>query len=201
VPFGAIQACAEHYGEIGVLHFDAHADLRPAYEGFEWSHASIMHNVASKLSRVTRIVQVGLRDFSEQEYEQIRASNGAIRAVFDRDWSAALFEGEDPRKIIREHLALLPQHVFVSFDIDGLDPAMCPNTGTPVPGGLSWREANLWLDELAKGERRVVGVDLNEVNPGSAGADEDAWDAIIGARLLYRLIGTALATRGRAASS
>ncbi len=195
-PFGAIQACAERFGEIGVLHFDAHADLRHAYEGFEWSHASIMDNVVRKLGQVSRIVQVGVRDFCEQEYGEIHDSEGGIRTVFDRDWAAAIFDGEDPRKIVREHLAFLPKHVFVSFDVDGLEPALCPNTGTPVPGGLSWREANLWLDELAQSGRRVVGLDLNEVNPGAARDDEDSWDAIVGARLLYRLIATALATRG-----
>ena len=72
---------------------------------------------------------------------------------------------------------------------------MCPNTGTPVPGGLSWNDAMLWLTELARSDRRVVGLDLCEVNPGAAREDEDSWDAMVGARLLYRLIGTALATR------
>jgi len=194
-PFGAIQACAERFGDLGLLHFDAHADLRLAYEGFEWSHASIMDNVVRKLPAVSRIVQVGVRDFCEAEYEAIHDSDGGIRTVFDRDWAAARFDGESLRDIVREHLEFLPKNVFVSFDVDGLDPTLCPNTGTPVPGGLSWREANLWLDELAKSGRRVVGLDLNEVNPGATPEDEDAWDAIVGARLLYRLIATALATR------
>ncbi len=194
-PFGAIQACAEKYPGLGVLHFDAHADLRVAYEGFEWSHASIMDNVTRKIPGVAKLVQVGIRDFCEQEYEAIRNSSARIRTMFDREWAAARFDGVNVRNLVREHLAYLPENVFVSFDVDGLDPAMCPSTGTPVPGGLTWREANLWLDELAKSGRHVVGLDLNEVSPGDASDDEDAWDAIVGARLLYRMIATALATR------
>lgn len=194
-PFGAIQACSERFPGLGVLHFDAHADLRVAYEGFEWSHASIMDNVARKLPGVAKLVQVGIRDFSEEEYERIRNSRGRIATLFDRDWANARLEGRDMRETIRAHLSALPELVYVSFDVDGLDPALCQNTGTPVPGGLSWSEALLWLDELARSGRRVVGLDLNEVNPGDAADDEDSWDAMVGARLLYRMIGVALLTR------
>src|SRR5438477_263359 len=66
-PFGAIQAHAESYPGLGILHVDAHADLRRAYEGFTWSHASIMYNVIRRLDGVARLVQVGIRDFSEEE--------------------------------------------------------------------------------------------------------------------------------------
>jgi agmatinase len=194
-PFGAIEACAERHPGLGVLHFDAHADLRIAYEGFEWSHASIMDNVTRKIAGVAKLVQVGIRDLSEDEHDRIRSSRGRIATLFDRDWSAARLEGRNLREAIRGHLSQLPQLVYLSFDIDGLDPALCHNTGTPVPGGLTWSETMLWLEELARSGRRVVGLDLNEVNPGSAGDDEDSWDAIVGARLLYKLIGAALATR------
>ncbi len=168
---------------------------RTAYEGFQWSHASIMDNVTRRIPEVSRLVQVGIRDFCEQEFEAIGNSGGRIRTLFDRDWSAARFDGKPLRELVRAHLAHLPEKVFVSFDIDALEPALCPNTGTPVPGGLTWREANLWLDELAASGRTVVGLDLNEVSPGPAPGVEDAWDAIVGARLLYRMIATALATR------
>ncbi|HVS09915.1 MAG TPA: agmatinase family protein [Planctomycetota bacterium] len=195
-PYGAIAACAERFPGLGLLHFDAHADLRRAYEGFEWSHASILDNVMRRLP-VALLLQVGLRDLSEEEHERIRSSEGRICAVFDRDWSSARLEGRNLRKLARQALSALPDTVYVSFDVDGLDPALCPGTGTPVPGGLGWNEAMLWLDELARSKKRVVGLDLNEVNPGSAGPDEDSYDAIVGARLLYRLIGTALLTRAR----
>jgi len=198
VPFGAIAACAGKHGPIGVLHFDAHADLREAYEGFTWSHASIMFNVVSRIPAVTKLVQVGIRDFGEREHELIRGSKGRIHTLFDSDWQRTKQEGGNLRELARKTLAELPQKLYLSFDVDGLEPALCPNTGTPVPGGLTWPEALLWLEELARCGKQVVGLDLNEVNPGNPdGVPEgtDSWDAIVGARLLYRMIGAALPSR------
>ena len=194
-PFGAIQAAAERHPGLGVLHFDAHADLRDAFEGFEWSHASILHNVATRLPNVAKIAQVGIRDFGEREFAFIQESRGRIRTLFDADWQRAKLDGGNLRELVKKRLDDLPAKVWVTFDVDGLDPTLCPNTGTPVPGGLSWSEAMLWLEELAKSGREVVGLDLNEVSPGDTPDDEDGWDAIVGARLLYRLIGVALMTR------
>lgn len=194
-PFGGIQACAERFPRLGVLHFDAHADLREAYEGFEWSHASIMHNVTTKLPKVSKLVQVGIRDLGEREHAAIVGSKGRIQTLLDVEWGRAKADGTNLRHLVRKTLAELPDHVWVSFDVDGLDPTLCPNTGTPVPGGLSWHDAMLWLEELSRSSKRVVGVDLNEVSPGDTPDDVDSWDAIVGARLLYRLIGTALLTR------
>jgi agmatinase len=112
--------------------------------------------------------------------------------LLDVDWASARLEGKDLRALVREQLSVLPRDVWITFDVDGLDPALCPNTGTPVPGGLSWHESMLWLDELARSGRRVVGLDLVEVSPGPVLPEADTWDAIVGARLLYRLIGCAL---------
>ena len=181
-----------------MLHFDAHADLREAYEGFSWSHASIMFNVIQHIPRVSKLVQVGIRDFGEREHEKIQNSKGRIHTLFDAEWQRAKQEGANLRELARKTLAELPQKLYVSFDIDGLEPALCPNTGTPVPGGLTWTEALLWLEELSKSGKQVVGLDLNEVNPGDpewVGEGTDSWDAIVGARLLYRMIGAALPAR------
>jgi agmatinase len=194
-PFGAIQACVERHPGLGVLHFDAHADLREAYEGFEWSHASILWNVAMRLSKVQKIVQIGVRDVGEREMAMIQESRGRIRTLFDSDWQRAKVDQMNLRELVKKRLADLPEQVYVSFDVDALEPALCPNTGTPVPGGLSWSEAMLWLEELGKSGKRVVGLDLNEVNPGDTPIDVDSWDAIVGARMLYKLIGVALMTR------
>ena len=81
----------------------------------------------------------------------------------------------------------------ISFDIDGLDPTLCPNTGTPVPGGLSFNDAVLLVSVVAQSGRRIVGFDLNEVAPGPEG---DEWDGNVAARLLYRLIGWTFASQG-----
>ena len=194
-PFGTILAHATRHPGLGVLHVDAHADLRPAYEGFTWSHASILRNVVERIDGVAKVVQVGIRDFSEEERDYIQASSGRIEALYDLDWADAKHSGQNLRALVRRTLTALPAKVYVTFDVDGLDPALCPNTGTPVPGGLSWNEAMLWLDELVRSGRELVGFDLNEVSPAAGVTDGSGWDENVGARLLYRLIGFALRSR------
>jgi agmatinase len=190
VPFGAIRAVAEKHPGVGVLHVDAHADLRHAYQGFRWSHASIMNNVLGEIPGVARIVQVGIRDFSEEEDALIRENADRLRTYFDPDLRRHLFEGESWARLVGRIVADLPRLVYVSFDIDGLDPALCPHTGAPVAGGLSFPEAVALLRTVAESGRRIVGFDLNEVAPDPEGRSE--WDGNVGARLLYKEIGFAL---------
>ena len=189
VPFGAIRAVAEVHPELGLLHFDAHADLRVAYEGFRWSHASIMDNVLREVPGLRRLVQVGIRDFCEQELLAIQGSEGRVVTHFDNEWQRRRFGGATFDALCQEAVAALPRNVYVSFDIDGLDPALCPGTGTPVPGGLSFAEAAHLLHTVVQSGRRIVGFDLVEVAPGV-----DEWDANVGARLLYKLCGAAAAS-------
>jgi agmatinase len=190
VPFGAIQAYAERYPGLGILHLDAHADLREAYEGFTWSHASIFHNVMTRLDAVGKLVQVGVRDLGQAESAMIRDSDGRIVTFFDSDLAVRKDEGVPFAHIAAEVVRMLPDDVYLSWDIDGLDPTLCPGTGTPVPGGLSWNEAIALLRALRKSGKRIVGLDLCEVSPG-----ETEWDANVGARLLYKMIGFALLTQ------
>ena len=190
VPFGAIRAVAEKHPGLGVLHFDAHADLRRAYEGLKWSHASIMYNVLHELPHVARLVQVGVRDFGEDEDALIRDQPERVRTYFDADLRAKLFDGENWHRLALRIAADLPREVFVSFDIDGLDPALCPHTGTPVLGGLSFPEATAVFRALVETGRRIVGFDLVEVAPDPDGRSE--WDGNVGARVLYKEIGYAL---------
>jgi len=193
-PFGAIAEAAARFPGLGVLHLDAHADLRAAYEGFTWSHASIFYNVLEQLPAVERVVQVGIRDLCEAERDYAAAHASRVSMLTDEEWSFAHYDGRKQLELVRATLAQLPANIWISFDIDGLDPSLCPNTGTPVPGGLTWRELTLWLRELVASGKRVVGLDLNEVSPGpEPDPDGHSWDAIVGARVLYRLIGTALA--------
>ena len=190
-PFGSIAAHAERHPGMGILHVDAHADLRKDFEGFAWSHGSIFFNVASRIPEVSRIVQVGVRDVCEEELDRARDSGGRIHTFLDLDLARERLGGETWARQCRRMVGLLPEEVYVSFDIDGLDPALCPNTGTPVPGGLSFNEACLLLRTVVESGRRIVGVDLNEVAPGS---DGDDWDGNVGARILYKLIGWMLAS-------
>lgn len=194
-PLGAIASVADRHPGVGILHVDAHADLRQAYEGFRWSHASILYNVFRELPQVSRIVQVGVRDFCDEEDALIRENPDRLRTFFDADLRQKLQDGEAWNRLAGRIVAELPREVYVSFDIDGLDPALCPHTGTPVPGGLSFAEATALLRILVQSGRRVVGFDLCEVAPGPDGSE---WDGNVGARILYKLIGFAL--RSRAAS-
>jgi agmatinase len=192
VPFGAIRAYAEHYPGLGILHLDAHADLRDAYEGFTWSHASIFHNVMTRIDGVARLVQVGVRDLGAAESRMIEESNGRIVTFFDPDLAAQKEEGK-PWAAIADHIVShLPETIYLSWDIDGLDPTLCPSTGTPVPGGLSWNEVIGLLRAIVRAKKRIVGLDLCEVAPG-----DSEWDANVGARLLYKMIGFALMTQKR----
>ena len=190
-PFGAIQALAEEFPGLGVLQIDAHADLRQAYEGFEHSHASIMFNVAQH-TQVQKIVQVGVRDFCDSEYA-MATGDEKLCTYFDYQLKDRLFAGESWQSVCRDIVSQLPEHVYVSFDIDGLDPALCPHTGTPVPGGLSFPQATYLLKMLVLQGKKLVGFDLNEVAPGKRG---DEWDGNVGARILYKLCGLTLLSAG-----
>ncbi len=198
VPYGAIKAmAARKKGGFGVLHFDAHSDTRKAYEGFTHSHASIMHNVLEDVPEVKKLVQVGIRDVCEEEIGYTRERSGRVSVFFDRDIARRKLDGEKFSAIAREIATELPDEVWVSFDIDGLDPRFCPHTGTPVPGGLDLHEVVAILREVVRSGRKLIGFDLNEVapNPGDA---EDEWDGNVGARMLYKLIGFTLASQGKA---
>jgi agmatinase len=191
-PLGAIQAqAAREKKDFGILHIDAHSDTRDAYEGFQYSHASIMRNVIEETPNVKKLVQVGIRDFCEEEYDYIRSSKGRIETYFDIDIAKRKADGATWLKLCREIVKKLPKRVWISFDIDGLDPRLCPGTGTPVPGGLDFYEAVLLIGEVARSGRTIVGFDLNEVAPG-----ETEWDANVGARLLYKLSAWTLASQG-----
>lgn len=214
---GSIRAHARHFRQadhesspgaaspgLGILHLDAHADLRIAFEGFERSHASVLHNalepgldapasdhhpVPGAAEGIAALVQVGLRDLSRGELDHI-GRDPRIHAVLDRDWAAARAHGEDLSRIIHSAIERLPARVYLTLDIDGLDPSLCPNTGTPVPGGLSWHEAWMWIEAIAASGRELVGADLVEVSPGAdADPGTDTWDAMVGARLLHRILG------------
>ena len=194
-PLGYFRAQAKRHRSFGILHIDAHMDLRERFEGFESSHASIMHRVVSHVPGVVKLVQFGIRDFGEGEWAFAREhgadrEDGRIRVYFDDDVSEALLTGREFHRVATEAISLLPEKVYVSFDIDGLDPSLCPHTGTPVPGGLSFQQASSLLGLLKASGKRVVGMDLVEVAPGT-GKDDPEWDANVGARVLYRMCGLA----------
>lgn len=164
-PFGMMQALAEKHSSFAILQIDAHADLRKAFEGFTYSHASIMYN-ALTIPQVSKLVQVGIRDYCQEEFELIQNSNGRVQTFFDRDLKHAQFEGKTWSQQVNEIIATLPENVYISFDIDGLDPKLCPNTGTPVAGGFEFEQAAYLIQQVAKSGKKIIGIDLNEVSPG-----------------------------------
>ncbi len=198
VPLGALRAVARRERQgFGVLHFDAHSDTRDAYEGFLGSHASIMRNVLETIPEVTRLVQVGIRDLCEEEVDYMAGLRDRAVMFTDRSTSRRKLEGEAFGRIAAEVVSALPERVWISFDIDGLDPRYCPHTGTPVPGGLELAEAVYLMGEVVRSGRTLLGFDLDEVAPDLTHPD-DEWDANVGARLLYKLSGFLLASQGRA---
>lgn len=182
-PLGFFRALRDKYTGFGILQVDAHADLRKAYEGFTYSHGSIMYN-AMKIPAITRLVQVGIRDFCEEEFQQMQRGHGRVRTFFDEDIRSSLSSGKKTWEVLcKEIVRELPENVFISFDIDGLDPGLCPHTGTPVPGGLDFHQAVTLIKTVAASGRTIIGFDLNEVAPGHDGD----WDANVGARILWNL--------------
>lgn len=183
VPLGLVKALAARYPGVGILHVDAHSDTRKAYEGFRYSHASIMYNSMAEAEGLAKITQVAIRDFCSAEYSLVGSSD-LFSVYTDFMIKERLFGGETWKDICLDIISSLPENVYVSFDIDGLSPEYCPGTGTPVPGGLSFAQADFLLYMLACSGRRIVGFDLCEVAPGPSGE----WDANAGVRMLFKLL-------------
>ncbi len=135
-PLGFLKAIAEQEGYFAILQIDAHCDLRVFYEDFKYSHASIMHNALSEIPQLKKLVQVGVRDYSEDENQYVLNNPDRITTYFDKDIKERQFEGATWKTIVDEIVETLPEKVYISFDVDGLDPKLCPNTGTPVAGGF-----------------------------------------------------------------
>lgn len=181
-PLGFFKAIGEHKGDFGILQIDAHCDLRDSYEGFQYSHASIMFNALKEVPQLQKLVQVGIRDYCEEEVDYISNSNGRVVTFFDKDIKERQFEGETWKSICDSIVEQLPQQVYISFDIDGLDPKLCPHTGTPVSGGFETEQVYYLFKRILASGRQLIGFDLNEV-----AASHDEWDANVGARVLFKL--------------
>ena len=181
-PFGFIKALSEVHEDFGILQIDAHMDLREAYEGFVWSHASIFYNVVNQIKAVSKLTQVGIRDYCEAEVDFVEKHNDKISVFYDHEIRRQQFAGNTFDKIVDAIVFSLPQKIYVSFDVDGLSPELCPNTGTPVPGGLSFQEAVFILKKLVLSGREIVGFDVCEVS-----GNDGTVDGNVGARLVYKL--------------
>ncbi len=173
VALAGMRAALQRYPQLGILQVDAHADLRPHYLGLRTSHASVFRRLLEDFPQ-TPLVQVGLRDVSVGE-KQFIDQHPHIHAHFAAD----LYRSSPDRLL--QTIDPLPQHVYISFDIDGLDLQYCPHTGTPVPGGLSFQEAFEIISRLVQSGRTIVGFDLCEVG-------EAPLDVRVGVFALFHLV-------------
>ncbi len=181
-PLGYYKAIAEKHGDFGILQIDAHCDLREAYENFVYSHASIMYNALKEIPELKKLVQVGVRDYSVSENEFVKNNSERVKTYFDKQLKEKLFEGDTWKSIADEIVKQLPDKVFISFDIDGLDPKLCPHTGTPVQGGFETEQVFYIFKKVLESGRQLIGFDLNEV-----GISTGEWDENVGARVLFKL--------------
>lgn len=181
-PLGLYKAQAEKHGVFGILQIDAHCDLRKAYGGLVYSHASIMYNALKEIPEIQNLVQVGVRDFGEDEWNYIKNSDYRVVTYFDKEIKERQYDGDTFKNIAEEIISKLPQKVHISFDIDGLDPKLCPDTGTPVPGGFELDRVFFLFKKIIESGRELIGFDLVEIGVG-----ETDWNANVGARALYKL--------------
>lgn len=182
VPLGFYKAVAEKYNDFGILQIDAHCDLRDAYMNLKYSHASIMYNALTEVPEITKLVQVGVRDYCESEWNYINNSNGRVIAYLDKKIKESIFEGQTWQQITSDIISNLPQHVFISFDIDGLNRTLCPHTGMPVPGGFELEQLSYLFRKILESGRTFIGFDLCET-----GVSSNEWDENVGARVLFKL--------------
>jgi agmatinase len=178
VNFGVVKAVSDYYGgNFSILQIDAHCDLKNKYLGIEYSHASAMRNIFDNIPLIS-LTQIGIRDLDKEELECSEKFDN-IFTMFDYD-SFNL----DVSQIISLIAPTLNENIYLSFDIDGLDPSLCPNTGTPVPGGFSYNKILAILEGLFLNKgKKLIGFDLVEIGSNSEGG----IDANVGARLVYFL--------------
>jgi agmatinase len=166
-----IRAHAEKFHNLSILQIDAHADLREEYDGTPFSHASIMARTVKDL-RIPA-VQVGIRSISAEE--ALLLDELPHTKIF---WAKDIVGRTD---WIENAINLLGENVYLTIDIDGLDPSLVPNTGTPEPGGLGWYETLLLIRKLAE-KKRVVGMDLVEYSH----VEGQPAGAFLCAKLVYK---------------
>ena len=192
-PLGLLKALNDTQNErFGILHVDAYHDLRKAYEGFTYSHASIFYNAMNECDKISNLVQFGIRDYSNEEAQTLIDYGYKAACLYDTDMQQQLAWGVSLENVFSPYIEKLPRNVYLSIDIDGLEPLNCPNTGTPVPGGLRYGELEHLIFMVVRSGRNIIGFDLCEV-----GDSENGWDANVGSRILYQLCGALLASQGK----
>jgi len=168
ISLGAIEAYAEKYADLSVLQIDAHADLRDTYNGSRYNHACVMRHA----QELARVVQVGIRNVCTEEKKYIVPENIFYAHIIcgTTQW-------------MKKAINRLSEHVYLTIDLDGLDPSIVPATGTPLPGGLLWYETLSFLELLFR-SKKIVGFDVVELCPQKESKVSDVLAAV----LVYKII-------------
>lgn len=180
VSSAAIASHYKKYPDMSVLQFDAHSDLRDTYQGSSFSHASVMARVCEFMDP-TKITQVGIRALCKEEAEFIKKNrintymmSAVRRGLHGTDWMKACVQG-------------LSKNVYITLDVDGLDPSIMPSTGTPEPGGLLYDEVVQIVRNVVQSGRRIIGLDVVELAPAKGVYHPDLTTA----RLMYKILNLA----------
>ena len=188
IALGGFQAVSQKLkGDYGVLQIDAHMDLRESFEGYNHSHASVFYNLLTSHFAPKKLVQVGIRDFCKEEQGFAKKFKDKISIFYDRYLKCGLHEGKTWNELCQEIITDLPENVYISLDIDGLSPLLCPDTGTPVPGGLDFDQFVTLLKHIAA-SKKIVGMDLVEVG---GDVNHKQWNGNAAMRILYKMLGFA----------
>ena len=176
ISVGLIRAVAEKFPGLSVLQFDAHADTRNEYEGSQYNHACVM----SRINEICPFVQTGIRSMDSSELKVLKRE----RTFFAHE----IIKGPD---VTHRILKALAQDVYLTIDLDVLDPSVMPSTGTPEPGGLDWYTLTGLIESVVK-EKNVVGMDVTELLPNPANRAPD----FLAAKLIYRVLSMVFAKKG-----
>ena len=175
VALGAVRACAKTHEDLSVLYLDAHADLRDSYMGTGWGHAS----VARRMSEICPVVEVGVRSISHEEFDFAQGDPGL---------SVHYWPPKEPVDGMFEAVCgQLSSHVYISIDLDVMDPSIMPAVGTPEPGGMSWWDVTRLIRSVSLNSQ-IVGFDIVELSPEEGPVACSATAA----RLAYKVMGYAL---------
>jgi agmatinase len=168
ISLGLVQAAATRFSNLSVLQFDAHADTRNEYEGSRYSHACVM----SRIGEICPYVQAGIRSMDSSELKTLNRD----RTFFAHE----IIKGHD---VTSRALKALTKNVYVTIDLDVLDPSIMPSTGTPEPGGLDWYTLLSFMESVVMG-KNIVGIDITELLPNPANRGPD----FLAAKLVYRVL-------------
>jgi agmatinase len=178
---GAVPALKKKYGDLTVLQFDAHADLRDSYLGTPWNHACVGRRIVDSGAK---LVQVGVRSISEEEDRFLRRAEN-VKTFYASEVRESLAD------VTRGIVSSLSGNVYISIDLDVFDPGIMPAVGTPEPGGLDWFEVIDILRDVMRADCNIVGFDIMELSPIPGIVAPD----FLAAKLCYRLMGWILAKR------